>query len=184
MNSWTCRHISNATVFGFASSNRKNHQSPIPGYPNPNRPNLMPCALPDALPLAHFFLRDLPPAMAAFILASLDFCTWAMYHVPSELLRSAIHIFCVQMEILQGCPQIQQSILHQCRFHKKNCSEIWRTEDKLEHVGMVNPSNTTNWFHMHFFGLQIPVHIGDPCNFVGSHCFEARSPCAPRSGFG
>ena len=28
-----------------------------------------------ALPLAHFFLRDLPPAMAAFILASLDFCT-------------------------------------------------------------------------------------------------------------
>eukprot|EP00437_Effrenium_voratum_P058525 CAMPEP_0181505466 /NCGR_PEP_ID=MMETSP1110-20121109/58068_1 /TAXON_ID=174948 /ORGANISM="Symbiodinium sp., Strain CCMP421" /LENGTH=56 /DNA_ID=CAMNT_0023634443 /DNA_START=74 /DNA_END=241 /DNA_ORIENTATION=+ len=27
------------------------------------------------LPLAHFFFRDLPPAMAAFILASLDFCT-------------------------------------------------------------------------------------------------------------
>ena len=35
------------------------------------RPNF-----PGALPLAHFFLRDLPPAMAAFILASLDFCTW------------------------------------------------------------------------------------------------------------
>merc|ERR1719231_1481328 len=27
------------------------------------------------LPLAHFFFLERPPAMAAFILASLDFCT-------------------------------------------------------------------------------------------------------------
>merc|ERR1719373_1073308 len=27
------------------------------------------------LPLDHFFFLDLPPAMAAFIFASLDFCT-------------------------------------------------------------------------------------------------------------
>ena len=36
--------------------------------------------VPHALPLAHFFLRDLPPAMAAFILASLDFCTSCVLH--------------------------------------------------------------------------------------------------------
>ena len=38
-----------------------------------------------ALPLAHFFLRDLPPAMAAFILASLDFCTSATSSLGDEL---------------------------------------------------------------------------------------------------
>ena len=93
-----------------------------------------------------------------------------------------IHIFFVWMEILNGIPQIKHAILHHCGFQAVS-SQIWCIEDKLRHVGMVNCTNTTGWFTC-TFGLQIPMHIGDPCNFVGSHCFEARAPCAPRSGFG
>merc|ERR1719450_1155094 len=36
------------------------------------------------LPLLHFFLRDLPPAMAAFILASLDFCTTLLAPIAQQ----------------------------------------------------------------------------------------------------
>ena len=57
------------------------------------------------------------------------------------------------------------------KFHHK----FGALKTKLRHVGMVNCTNTTGWFTC-TFGLQIPMHIGDPCNFVGSHCFEARAP--------
>merc|ERR1719450_1255254 len=39
------------------------------------------------LPLLHFFLRDLPPAMAAFIFASLDFCTTLLAPISKRLAR-------------------------------------------------------------------------------------------------
>merc|ERR1719262_1846586 len=41
------------------------------------------------LPLLHFFFLDLPPAIAAFILASLDFCTTLLTPIAARSLGGA-----------------------------------------------------------------------------------------------
>ena len=66
-----------------SGSNRTQRMFILPNLPHPHQ----------ALPLAHFFLRDLPPAMAAFILASLDFCTLELQKGLQLRRYMSIHFF-------------------------------------------------------------------------------------------